>query len=286
MGGRNLSSLTYSNVSFGYSKDQPILKNINLDFHPNEIVGIIGPNGAGKTTLLKLANGLLRPHTGKIFLGGKDIRNFATSQLAQQILVTFQFTRQQFFTSTVEKEVMITLDQYEKEETSRLQQLEKIIERLELTNLRNYHPYILSGGEQRRLAIALAMASSAKFFFLDEPTANLDQISFQLLMVLLREMRNQGSGIVIVSHDLSLQLNLCDKLIVLINGIIDFSGTPIEVIKTVESRKWDFLDIPEIYSFIRRLDSKNNNYTLLKKYLACESLEEKTQAVLNHLEKI
>jgi energy-coupling factor transporter ATP-binding protein EcfA2 len=286
LGGRNLSSLTYSNVSFGYSKDQPILKNINLDFHTNEIVGIIGPNGAGKTTLLKLANGLLCPDSGKIFLDNEDIGNFVTSQLARRILVTFQFTRQQFFTSTVEKELMITLDQHETEISSRLLHLEKILERLELTNLRDYHPYILSGGEQRRLAIALTMASSAKFFLLDEPTANLDQKSFQLLMVLLQEMRNQGRGIVIVSHDFSFQLALCDKLIVLNNGIIDFSGTPFEVIKTIKSRKWNFLDLPEIYSFIQRFEPDDNNYKFLKNFLACVSLEEKTQVFLNNLEKI
>ncbi|MFX0170782.1 MAG: ABC transporter ATP-binding protein [Candidatus Hodarchaeota archaeon] len=281
-----MSNLIYSDISFGYDKGKFILNNINLNFSTNEIVGILGPNGAGKTTLLKLANGLLRPQSGKIFLDNKDIGDFVTSQLSQQILVTFQFTRQQFFTSTVEKELKVTLSQHKKDKYSQLQCLEKILKRLELIDLRDYHPYILSGGEQRRLAIAATMASSATFFLLDEPTANLDQKSFQLLVVLLQELRNQGKGIVIVSHDLSFQLAFCDRLVVLIDGTIDFSGTPFDLIKSVKSKKWKFLDIPEIFQFIQRLKPSESDNELLKSYLICEDLEEKTQVISDALEKI
>jgi energy-coupling factor transport system ATP-binding protein len=281
-----MCNLTYSDISFGYDKGKFVLKNINLNFHTNEIVGIIGPNGTGKTTLLKLANGLLRPQSGKIFLNNKDIGDFVTSQLSQQILVTFQFTRQQFFTSTVEKELIVSLNQHKKDTYNQLERLEKILKSLELIDLRDYHPYILSGGEQRRLAIATTLASSATFFLLDEPTANLDQKSFQLLVVLLQEMRNQGKGIVIVSHDLSFQLALCDRLIVLIDGTVDFSGTPFDLIKSVKSRQWKFLDIPEIFQFIQRLEPKESNNELLKNYLVCEDLEKKTQVISYALEKI
>ncbi|MFX0150266.1 MAG: ABC transporter ATP-binding protein [Candidatus Hodarchaeota archaeon] len=281
-----MTNLTYTDISFGYDKGDFILKNINLNFRTKEIVGILGPNGGGKTTLLKLANGLLRPQSGKIFLDNKDIGDFITSQLSQRILVTFQFTRQQFFTSTVEKELKVTISQYKNDTISQLQHLERILKRLELIDLRDYHPYILSGGEQRRLAIATTLASSALFFLLDEPTANLDHKSFELLVTLLQEMRNQGKGIVIVSHDLSFQLALCDRLIVLNNGTIEFSGTPFELIKSVKSKKWNFLDLPEIFQFIQRLEPKKSGNELLKNYIICEDLEEKTQAISNVLEKI
>jgi energy-coupling factor transport system ATP-binding protein len=221
--GLTVTNLVYSDVTFGYSPKLPVLNNINFTLKTNEIIGVIGPNGAGKTTLLKLANGMIRPQRGKILIGTSDTKKYKTSDLAESIFVTFQFSRQQFFTPSVEKELLITLIQHEKEKNNQSKRLEYILRKFQLSDLCDHHPYILSGGEQRRLAIAIGMATSADFFLLDEPTANLDQKTLNLLGNTLREKRNQGKGILIVSHDIAFQLMLCDKIIVLINGTIQFS---------------------------------------------------------------
>ncbi len=280
-----MSSLKYSKVSFSYTETQPVLDQIDLELSTNEIIGILGPNGAGKSTLLKLANGLLRPQSGKVLINNGDISKQVTSQLARQIMVTFQFTRQQFFTSTVEKELLVTLSMYVEEKSKRNIRLERLLEQFDLGKLKNHHPYILSGGEQRRLAMAIAMAVPANFFLFDEPTANVDRKSLLFLLTTLREMKNQGKGIIIVSHDIEFQLALCDRLIILIDGSIQFNGTPLDVINLHKTKKWDFMEIPEIYSFIQRLERKQFHTDLLKMYLAQHDLEAKITMISNILEK-
>ena len=282
---KNLSSLKYSKVSFSYTETQPVLDQIDLELCTNEIVGILGPNGAGKSTLLKLANGLLRPQSGKVLLNNGDISKQVTSQLARQIMVTFQFTRQQFFASTVEKELLVTLSMYVEDKSERNIRLESLLEQFDLGKLRNHHPYILSGGEQRRLSMAIAMAVPANFFLFDEPTANVDRKSLLFLLTTLREMRNQGKGIIIVSHDIEFQLALCDRLIILINGSIQFNGTVLDVINLHKTKEWDFMEIPEIYSFIQRLERKHFHTDLLKMYLAQHDLKAKITMISNILEK-
>ncbi len=280
-----MSSLKYSKVTFGYIKTQPVLNQIDLELSTNEVVGILGPNGAGKSTLLKIANGLLRPQSGEVFLDNKQITKQITSQLAQQIIVTFQFTRKQFFTSSVENELLVTLALHEEDKSKRMSRLESLIKQFDLEKLRRNHPYTLSGGEQRRLAMAVALAIPAKFFLLDEPTANADQKSLLFLLKILKEMRNQGKGFLIVSHDIEFQLALCDRLIVLVNGSIQFNGTPLDFIKFHDSKEWDFLKIPEIYQFIQRFEGASSHTDLLKMYLAQESLKAKVTMISDILGK-
>ena len=280
-----MSSIKYSNVSFSYTEVQPVLNHINLELCTNEILGILGPNGAGKSTLLKLANGLLRPQSGEVLLDNIDIKKRKTSQLAQQIIVTFQFTHQQFFTSTVERELLVTLNLHVEGKSERKCRLETLLEQFDLVKLRNQHPYILSGGEQRRLAMAIAMAVPANFFLLDEPTANADQKALDLLLFTLKELRSQGKGIMIVSHDIEFQLALCDRLIILMNGTIQYTGTPLDVINSIKKKEWDFLKIPEIYLFIQRLEREMTHSNLLKTYLAQNNLGTKVTMISSALEK-
>ena len=270
-----MANLKFSNVSFAYGNTQPVLKEINLELSSNEIVGILGPNGAGKSTLLKIANGLVRPQLGEVLLNNKDISKQATSRLAGEIIVTFQFTRQQFFTSTVEKELLTTLSLHEKNKSLQIHLFESLITQFGLKKLRDHHPYTLSGGEQRRLAMALAMAVPATFFLLDEPTANADQEALAFLFKILKKTKKEGKGVLIVSHDIEFQLAICDQLVILIDGSIQFTGTPLDIINAHKKKQWNFLEIPEIYPFIQRLEREISRPDLLESYLAQSDFEKK-----------
>lgn len=280
-----LASLKYSDVSFAYEDGHPILQDINLEFHSGQIVGLVGPNGSGKSTLLKLANGLLRPQRGSVAIDTHDIRHSRTSQLAWQIHVTFQFTRQQFFTSSVENEILVTLDQHVADDSVHQPRLEELLEVFRLKHRRTFHPYVLSGGEQRRLVLALALASSAQFYLLDEPTAGLDQETIQLLLKTLHEVKKQNKGVVLVSHDIDTVLNVCDQVIVLIDGKVAYSGTPSEVISKARDEPWDFFDLPEIYHFLKSLVNDERFSHLIHKYLAQETLVEKVEFLSAFLEE-
>ncbi|MFW9857062.1 MAG: energy-coupling factor ABC transporter ATP-binding protein [Candidatus Thorarchaeota archaeon] len=284
-----MTSLRYSNVSFSYEDDNPILHEIDLEFQTGQIVGVIGPNGSGKSTLLKLANGLLRPRTGTVTIDTDDIRQIRTSKLSQQIHVTFQFTRQQFFTSSVEKEIHVTLERYEAEESARNHRMMELISEFGLENCRTLHPYVLSGGEQRRLVLALALASSAQFFLLDEPTAGLDQETIQLLLNTLHRVKREQRGVIIVSHDIDAVLKVCDKVIVLIDGTVDYLGSASEVIIKAREEPWDFFDLPEIFHFLYALDVKKGMSTVIDQYIAKETLVDKVNflsAILEEKENV
>ncbi|MFW9779942.1 MAG: energy-coupling factor ABC transporter ATP-binding protein [Candidatus Heimdallarchaeota archaeon] len=280
-----MTSLRYSNVSFSYEDDHPILHEINLEFQTGQIIGVIGPNGSGKSTLLKLANGLLRPQLGTVTIDTHDIRQIRTSQLSQQIHVTFQFTRQQFFTSSVEKEILVTLERHEARESVCNQRMMELISEFRLEDCRTLHPYMLSGGEQRRLVLALAMASSAQFFLLDEPTAGLDKETIQLLFKTLYRLRNERRGVIIVSHDIDAVLKVCDKVVVLIDGNIDYLGSASEVIIKAREDSWDFFDLPEIFHFLYSLDTNKSMPGIINKYIATETLVVKANFVSAILEE-
>ncbi|MHA2307515.1 MAG: energy-coupling factor ABC transporter ATP-binding protein [Candidatus Hodarchaeales archaeon] len=275
-----MTILKYSDVSFAYAESTPVLTNINLEFNSHEIVGILGPNGAGKSTLLKLANGLLKPLSGKILINNEEIIKRRTSDISKDLIVTFQFSRQQFFRPTVESEISVTLALHVKNKTERVIRLEKLLQKFNLIHLRHHHPYVLSGGEQRRLALALAFTGpTARLYLLDEPTANIDHQSLVLLKSTLKEMSNQGKGFIIVSHDIEFQLDLCDRIIIIGGTSVQFSGTPIELIRTNRKDRWNFFEIPQIYDFIRSLEENNPSSDLLGQYLAQTNYENKVKLI-------
>ncbi|MHA1967501.1 MAG: energy-coupling factor ABC transporter ATP-binding protein [Candidatus Hodarchaeales archaeon] len=275
-----MTILKYSDVSFAYAESTPVLTNINLEFNSHEIVGILGPNGAGKSTLLKLANGLLKPLSGKILINNEEIIKRRTSDISKDLIVTFQFSRQQFFRTTVESEISVTLALHVKNKTERVIRLEKLLQKFNLIPLRHHHPYVLSGGEQRRLALALAFTGpTARLYLLDEPTANIDHQSLVLLKSTLKEMSNQGKGFIIVSHDIEFQLDLCDRIIIIGGTSVQFSGTPIELIRTNRKDRWNFFEIPQIYDFIRSLEENNPSSDLLGQYLAQTNYENKVKLI-------
>ncbi len=277
-----MTILKYSDVSFAYAESTPILTNINLEFNSHEIVGIIGPNGAGKSTLLKLANGLIKPQSGEILINDKNILKRRTSDISKDLVVTFQFSRQQFFRSTVESEIGVTLALHVKNKKERVIRLEKILQKFDLIYLRHHHPYVLSGGEQRRLALALAFTGpTARLYLLDEPTANIDHQSLVLLKSTLKEMSKQGKGFIIVSHDIEFQLDLCDRIIIIDETSVQFSGTPFNLIRTSRKERWNFFEMPQIYEFIRSLEENNPSSDLLGPYLTQNNYESKVKLISN-----
>ncbi len=280
-----MTTLKYSNVSFAYPNSSSVLHDINLELHSGEILGVIGPNGAGKSTLLKLANGLLKPQTGEVYINNENIIKRKTSDIAQDLVLTFQFSRQQFFTSSVEEELTVTLDIHIKNSSERNIYLKNILKKFKLMDVRNHHPYVLSGGEMRRLALAIAFINfKVNLFLLDEPTANIDQRSLTFLKSTLKDMKNQGKGVMIVSHDIEFQFSICDRIAILVDGVIQFIGTPLMLMNELNKKNWKFLELPQIYSFIQLLEGKFSSENLLWNYLSQSTLDKKISLISGVLE--
>ncbi len=246
-----MTSLEYHGVCFSYPESQPLLENVTFQLQAGEILAIIGSNGAGKSTLLKLANRLLEPQKGKISLANKMIDTQVTSQIAHQLVLTFQFSRTQFFTPSVEQELLTVIRLHHNSKEEQDSHLTHLLESFGLDHRRKSPPYLLSGGEQRKLILALALASSASFYLFDEPTANLDQITrkfFLSKMILLKEV---NKGIIIASHDLEFVFAVADRIMILDEGQITFLGSTYDLIRQFQSRQKQFFHLPAIYSFLQ-----------------------------------
>lgn len=211
-------------LSYSFGK-QPILNDISLHVAQGSFTALLGPNGCGKTTLLRCIGGLLKPQSGTIILQGKELRDYNTRQLAQQL----SFVRQQASTDfefTAFDLVMMGRNPYQKhlenESQSDRQLVEQCMRQTNTWHLRDSFPREMSGGELQRVMIARALAQSTPIMLLDEPTSNLDIAhQFDIMEMLSNICQRQGKTILLVVHDLNLALRYCPQAVLLHNyGII------------------------------------------------------------------
>lgn len=204
------------------------LDGVDMDLRKGEIVGLIGPNGSGKTTFLNVLSGVFTPTSGRFRMGDRKWSKVSLREAAQLgIRRTFQNIRL-FPSFTVLETVEVAsawLDRGDRRENARIA--------LDELNFGQHCERIaseLSYGMQRRLEIARAIAGKLEFLLVDEPTAGLNHGESQDIVDVLQRIRNRrGCGIVLIDHDLSVIMNVCDRVIVLAEGRIISSGTPQEV---------------------------------------------------------
>ena len=221
------------NVSLGYSR-QVVLREINLQVSPGEMVGLIGPNGCGKSTVIRALSRVISPFSGRILVDGKEITKLSRRELAHLIGVVPQLPLLPSAFTAFEIVLMgrnphLGFLQYEgpKEIAIAWQAMEKT----GTQSLAERRVSELSGGEIQGLLIARALAQETKAILLDEPTANLD-IGRQIeILGLIRSLRLDKSMAVLAAlHDLNLAAQYCDRLVMLNEGRIYAEGTPWEVI--------------------------------------------------------
>lgn len=234
-------------ISFGGLK---ALDNFSLELRPKELVGLIGPNGAGKTTVFNVLTGVYEATSGTYSFANQMIKNIKTYELVQMGLArTFQNIRL-FNSLSVIENVMIPhnflqkygflqgafrMKNYWQEEN---ELFEKSIELLKIFDLDKYYDSQagnLSYGQQRKLEIARAMATGPKVLLLDEPAAGMNPNETKELMDTIRFIRDEyGLAILLIEHDMSLVLGICERLLVLNQGKTIAQGLPSGVINEPE----------------------------------------------------
>jgi len=213
------------NLRFRYGEKE-ILKGVDFKAERGEVTVLMGKNGAGKTTLLKHFNGLLKPCEGYVSVDGERLKYDRKSLLRvrKKVFYIFQNPDDQIISPTVWQEVAfgpknLGIDGEE---------LERIVKAsLEAVGLSGYESRLcstLSGGEKRRLTIASALAMNPGYVIMDEPSANVDGCGFEMIVKLVRMLRDDGRGVVISTHDLDLAKAVGDKFYFMESGKIVWEG--------------------------------------------------------------
>ncbi len=211
-------------VYFSYDGVRDVLKGVSIGIDEGDYVAIMGENGAGKSTLVKHFNGLLKPVRGEVRVDGLSTRDTPTSVLARKVALVFQYPESMFFSEAVKEEVAFALRNFGF--PSKVVE-ENVVKYLTLFGLENYierSPFTLSGGEQRRLALACVLAWDPDYIVLDEPTAGQDKCQRELLQELIKQLTMQGKTVVVVSHDVEFIAETSPTTILMADGKILASG--------------------------------------------------------------
>lgn len=196
------------------------LENINIEIERGEYVFLVGPSGAGKTTLLRIIYLDERPTTGLAFVAGVEVNKIAQKDipyLRRRIGVVFQDFKL-LYQKTVFENVAFALRVIGLKENEIYKKTIKALNLVELTQKRSSFPHELSGGEQQRVAIARAIVNDPPIILADEPTGNLDSRISEGVMKLLLDINNQGSTVVVATHDWNLAKRIGKRIIYLEQG--------------------------------------------------------------------
>ncbi|MEB3765291.1 MAG: ABC transporter ATP-binding protein [Desulfurococcales archaeon] len=210
------------------------LKGVSMNVYKGEVVAVMGPSGSGKTTLLNLIAGVDKPTAGKIIVAGNDITKFNENQLRLYRLEKIGYVFQQFNlvpTLTALENVLLPMSLRGQKNISRAR---KLLEEVGLSGKENRFPEELSGGEQQRLAIAIALANDPEIIIADEPTGELDiSTGEKVVQLLLRESKEHGKTILMTTHDPRVA-RMADRVILLEDGIIKGEYEPTRISYRVE----------------------------------------------------
>ena len=199
------------------------LKNINLEIQPGQFVGVVGKSGSGKSTLLNMVAGIDRPSSGSVTVAGTTIHDLSENKLAvwrgRNVGFVFQFF-QLLPTLTAAENVMLPMDFCKTFPfRERRKRALALIERVGVGAQADKLPATLSGGEQQRVAIARALANGPPLVLADEPTGNLDSTTATAILDLFRDMANQGTTVVIATHEADIA-RVIDQRIEISDGTI------------------------------------------------------------------
>ena len=200
-------------------KNKQILKDISFDIYDGERLLLLGENGSGKTTILRLLSRLNKPTVGNIqqMINPKLKNNYHVKKWFKDIGIVYQNPNYQLFMQTVEKEVAFNALSRE--------YANEIIKMFGLEHIKNRHPQSLSEGQKRRVSIAAVVAGAPKVLFLDEPTVGQDYNGLCELVSILNELHNKsGNTMITITHDMRCAEALCDRAILIENGVIKNQG--------------------------------------------------------------
>jgi len=217
-------------VRRGGRRGPVVVHDVDLDVAAGEFLAIVGTNGAGKTSLLQAVAGVIPADSGSVDVLGLDPQRADARERSRRIGFVFQNPEHQFVAGTVEDELLVSLRLQGVPAAEQEAQVTSVLERFGLAGLRRQHPFLLSGGQKRRLSVGTALVAGAPVIALDEPTFGQDRERAAELLDMLHALHRQGTTVLIVTHDLQLVADYATRMAVMADGRVLGSGPTAEVL--------------------------------------------------------
>tara|TARA_B100000401_G_C52672319_1_gene655539 strand:+ start:81 stop:857 length:777 start_codon:yes stop_codon:yes gene_type:complete len=237
------SILSLDKISFKFGR-KIILDNLNLKLNNGQILGLLGPNGAGKSTIFNLITGLLSPYFGSIMINSKVVNEFPIYQRTLKFKIGFVPQYGGYFHDLTVYENLKAIAEITIENQSyRNEKIDSLISKFELDSIRDIKADLLSGGQKKKLVIAIALVSDPKILLLDEPFAALDVLTIKTLQKIIVDLqRNNTISIILCDHQARDLLACVDTAVIIHNGKVVAQGTPTSLIQNIEAKNVYFGD--------------------------------------------
>jgi lipopolysaccharide export system ATP-binding protein len=231
-----VSSLTGMALTKRYGQ-RDVVRSVDLELKPTEVVGLLGPNGAGKTTTFNMVAGGVKPSSGEVFLGKTKITGLPMYRRARLGITYLPQEPSIFRKLSVADNVNAILETVEANRTVRRERLRELLAELGLTEKSHLRADTLSGGERRRVEITRALVLDPKFMLLDEPFAGIDPIAVIDIQKIIEQLKGKGIGVIITDHNVRETLSICDHAYIIKDGEIIRKGTPEEIASDEQVRR-------------------------------------------------
>jgi energy-coupling factor transporter ATP-binding protein EcfA2 len=222
------------------------LNDVTVTVDSGEFVAVLGRNGAGKTTFARHLNGLLRPTSGELLIGGEPSVGRQVSELAMQVGYVFQNPDHQIFANSVRDEVGYGLGNLGWERDRIAERVDAVLDQVGMRDLADRHPFNLGKGQRQRLAVASVLALSPRVLVIDEPTTGQDWLGARAMMSFVRELNEAGHTIMMITHDMALVAEYARRALVFAGGSLIADTDPHELFGRSELLELGTLIAPQV----------------------------------------
>ncbi|MEM2910426.1 MAG: ABC transporter ATP-binding protein [Nitrososphaerota archaeon] len=271
--------IKFDSVTYVYPTGARALSDVSVEVGKGELVALMGENGAGKTTFIKHLNGLLKPTSGRVYVDGKDTRTLSVAQLSRIVGVVFQNAEDMFFLPTVEEEVAFSLRNLGFSEDVVQKRIDWALKFMELEVYKKRSPFLLSGGEKKRLALAIILAWNPQVIAMDEPTVGQDSMQKEKLKEMIKQLSLQGRTVIISTHDVEFVAELRPRVILMSRGKIVADGDADTILTDGELLRSCSILMPQVAATMSRLTDLGFNAKVI-------SVEEAVRSIVKRLMEI
>ncbi|MCL2475619.1 ABC transporter ATP-binding protein [Candidatus Bathycorpusculum sp.] len=242
-------------IHYSYPSKIEALRGVSLTIKDGEFVAIMGQNGAGKSTFVKHFNGLLKPSVGSVKVDGVETTKSSVAALARSVGFVFQNPDHQLFSETVEAEVGFALKNFGFDAKIIEERITAMLELLSLSQYRKTSPFLLSGGERKRVALASVLACDPKMLVLDEPTIGQDHEQKEKLQQFILKLQEQGKTVVAVTHDVEFVAECNPRVVLMREGKIVADGEGHQILTDPAMLEAASIVLPQIAQVFTKLSA-------------------------------